>query len=315
MREGEALHGRTALVTGGAGFIGAHVVRRLLAEGARVRVLDSLAHGARRLEGLDVDVRQVTLGEHDPAVLASALEGVELLFHFAAEKHPAGRHAPARVLRANVLGMHALLEEAAAAGVRRAVFASSLYACGRTSAPPMRESECPQPATVYGISKLAGERLLAHFAARLPAVALRFFFVYGPGQEEGLGYPSVIVKTFRALRAGQPPAVCGDGEQALDYVYVEDAVEAALLALEAPAGSLFNVGTGRAVRVRALLATMSEIAGSRADPVPLPADETHGTFRVADTQAAERGLGFRARVPLEDGLRRTWEWLSRGEMP
>jgi UDP-glucose 4-epimerase len=235
---------------------------------------------------------------------------VELLFHFAAEKHRA-RHDPQHVLTANVLGTHVLLEAARRAGVRRVVFASSLFANGRMHGEPLREDECPRPTTVYGISKLAGERLLDHFRAQgLGGVALRYFFVYGPGQEEGLGYPSVIVKNFHRLRAGEPPTVHGDGEQALDYVYVDDAVQAALLALRAPEGSLFNVGSGRAVRVKDLIALMGRVAGRSLPALALPADETHGTFRVASAQAAREGLGFEARVPLEDGLRRTWAWLT-----
>lgn len=304
--------GRTVMVTGGCGFIGAHLVRRLLDEGAgRVVVLDSTAQGTRRLEGMaGAQLVRCTLGDDPPEALDRALEGVELVFHFAAEKHQRERQHPQRLLQANVLGTHALLAGAQRAGVRRVVFASSLYAYGRTTGAPLAEGECPQPATLYGISKLAGERLLAHFGGQgVPSVALRYFFVYGPGQEEGLGYPSVIVKNFRRLLAGDPPTIHGDGLQELDYVYVEDAVEAALLALAAPEGGLFNVATGQPVAVRDLIALLGRVAGHALPPVHLPADETHGTSRVGDPAAAEHGLRFSARVSLEEGLRRTWDWL------
>ena len=247
------LAGSTVLVTGGCGFIGSHLVRRLLAEGARrVIALDSLRYGSEQnlaelAGGERLACVRFELGSDEPALLDRHLEGVDHLFHLAAEKHNQSKHDPDAVLRANVLGTHQLFAAAVRAGVKKTVFSSSLYSYGRLAGPPSRETDLPLPTTVYGISKLCGERLLAHHAGSGPmrGDSLRFFFVYGPRQFAGTGYKSVIVKNFERIRAGQPPVIFGDGSQRLDYVFVEDVVDAALRCMESPdSGRLLNVGIG-----------------------------------------------------------------------
>lgn len=308
--------GARLAVTGGCGFIGSHLVRRLLAGGAReVIVLDSQRQGtADAVSALGPRVRLVRhdLGADDPGALAGTLEGVGGLFHFAAEKyHTSGTALD--VLRTNVAGTWELLEAARRAGVPRVVFASSVFAYGRTQGPPMREDETPRPRTAYGMSKLLGERLLGHAAAEGgPAhVSLRYFFVYGPRQHAGLGYKSVIVRNYERLRRGEAATVYGDGRQALDYVYVDDAVEAALLALRAaPAGALYNVGSGTATTIDDLVDRMIRVSGRRDAKEYLPADETEGTTRVADASRIAAELGWRPAVDLDEGLLRTWRWLT-----
>jgi UDP-glucose 4-epimerase len=177
--------------------------------------------------------------------------------------------------------------------------------------PPMREDEEARPATVYGMSKLLGERLLGHFGppGGPQHVALRYFFVYGPRQNVGL-YRSVIVKTYERLLRGEPPNVHGDGKQALDYVYVDDAVEAALAALRAGrTGAVYNVGTGSGVTIDDLVDRMMRVAGRVLPKAYLPPDETAGSCRVADRAKAGAELGWRPRVALEEGLSRTWAWM------
>ena len=315
---GTSIAGRTALVTGGCGFIGQHLVRALLARGAaRVVVLDNLGAGkADHLAdlGRTVSLVRFSLG-HDPAQdLAPHLEGVELLFHLAAEKHNASRANPESLLASNVNGTYALLEAAAAAGVRKVVFSSSLYAHGRRHAPALREDELPRPDTVYGISKLAGEHLLrqAERAHGLPWVALRYFFVYGPRQYPGLGYKSVIVHNLERLQQGLAATVRGDGRQALDYVYVDDVVEATLRAMEKEvSGEVMNLGSGAPTEIRALLDILVRLAGGPSALEPLPADETDGTSRVADIRLARQRLDFLPRVGLEEGLNRTLSWMRQ----
>src|SRR5262245_2344399 len=241
------LSGRRVVVTGGAGFIGSHLVGRLVADGARVVVLDSLRCGSAANLGAAagrVDLVRFTLGHDDPAALDAHLAGADTVFHLAAEKHQQSASRPRELLRANVEGTHDLLDAAARHGIRRVVFTSSLYAYGRMTGPPCAESDPLQPSTLYGISKVTGEQLLRLFAARhgLPSTVLRLYFIYGPRQFAGLGYKSVILQNFERILRGEPPVIHGDGTQALDYVYVADAVEALLLAATADcAGEVFNV--------------------------------------------------------------------------
>ena len=309
-----SLAGARIVVTGGCGFIGSHLVRRLLADRAReVVVLDHLRTGtpeAVAALGPAVTLRRLDLAAGPPAELAEALAGAAGLFHFAAEKHHTSGTA-GDVLRTNVAGTFALFDAAHAAGVPRIVFASSLFAYGRTRGGLMREDEPAQPPTAYGMSKLLGERLLTHLGESARGhVALRYFFVYGPRQYEGLGYKSVIVRNFERLRRGESATVYGDGQQALDYVYVDDAVEAAVLAFRSGrAGALYNVGSGTPTTIDGLVDRMIHIAGGGTKEYR-PPDETAGTWRVADLSRITTELGWRPRLALDEGLARTWRWMT-----
>jgi UDP-glucose 4-epimerase len=311
--------GSTVMVTGGCGFIGSHLVRRLLERGARrVVVVDCLRQGTTaNLEphGDAVDLVRHDLGLDPPRALDGAIRGVDFLFHLAAEKHSAVNRDPRRILQSNVGGTYDLLEAAGRAGVRKAVFASSLYVYGRTSGPPFVEDEVPLPTTVYGISKLAGEHLFAHrdLESGLPYNVLRFLFVYGPRQHPGSGYKSVIVANFERLLGGKPPVVRGDGCQALDYVYVEDAVEAALLALERPTErEVFNIGSGNATTINDLTALMQSTAGTAFEVCREPADWTAGSSRTGNIDKAHRLLGWQPAIGMQEGLSRTCAWLAGG---
>jgi len=306
------------MVTGGCGFIGSHLVRRLLSDGVeRVVVVDSLRYGDARNLGPDGADPRVTIVRHaiGPDTrdqLGSALAGVDYLFHLAAEKHNQSADDPDAVLAANVVGTRQLFELAAAAGVRKTVFTSSLYAYGRYAGPPMVESEVPMPVTVYGISKLCGERLLAHYAAAsaMGGDALRFFFVYGPRQLAGMGYKSVVVRNFERLAAGEAPVIFGDGTQALDYTFVDDVVDATIRCMShAGSGALLNVASGEAVSVSALTEAMCEVAGVAVTPVHAEPDWTAGSHRVGDNARIRETLGWTPTTSLRDGLARTWAWV------
>ena len=313
------LTGSAVMVTGGCGFIGSHLVRRLLTEGVRrVIALDSLRYGSEQnLAGMAGSERvtrvRFVLGSDEPALLDRHLEGVDHLFHLAAEKHNQSKHDPDAVLRANVLGTNHLFAAAARAGVKKTVFTSSLYSYGRLAGPPSSETDLPVPTTVYGISKLCGERLLAHHASLGPmrGDTLRYFFVFGPRQFAGTGYKSVIVKNFERIRAGQPPVIFGDGSQRLDYVFVEDVVDATLRCMQAPdGGRILNVGSGVGTSVVELTAAMLKVAGSQLRPVHEPPDWTAGSSRVANIAAIRAELGWTPRTTLAEGLRATWSWLN-----
>lgn len=320
--EPRELAGATCIVTGGAGFIGQHLVARLLAAGARVRVLDRSArlsalrkragasmpppalHGGAALETVELDLG----GARE---LAQHLRGGDYLFHLAAEKQRAAREAPERALQVNVLATERLLHAAAECRLRKVVFTSSLYAHGGRHG-IMREHDVPEPDSVYGVSKLAGEHLLRH-AARdygLPGTSLRLFFIYGPGQDEGSATRSLIVHTFERILRGQPAQLRGDGRQALDYLYVDDAVDALLCALSPAADDqLFNIGSGHAVSVEQLVLRMLTIAGAEPRIQHVAADDTHGTRRMADITRARAQLGWQPSTSLDEGLRRTLAWL------
>jgi len=322
MPRAESVAGASVLVTGGCGFIGSHLVRQLLGcRAKRIVVLDSLRYGAASNLGelaARVELVQFVLGTDRSVALASPLAGIDYVFHLAAEKHNQSRDDPAGMLRSNVEGTYTILAAAAAAGVRKVVFASSLYVYGRLSGPPFREDEPTRPTTIYGISKLCGEQLLAHFAAttELRGNALRYLFVYGPRQFAGTGYKSVIVKGCERLLAGEPPIVFGDGTQALDYVYVDDAIEATIAALEVPvSGEVINVGSGRPTTVNELTDSLVAASGRALAKVYGPADWTAGSWRVGDVRKAEVLLGWTARTALADGVARTFDWVARRRSP
>ncbi len=304
------------LVTGGAGFIGSHLVRELVRRGAeRVLVVDSLRYGDRANLGTlgeRVEVIKYTLGHDSPETLARALEGVRSVFHLAAEKHNQSKDDPTRVFRSNIEGTHTLVDLGLRAGVEKFVFSSSLYAYGRMHGGPFVESELPRPRTVYGISKLAGEHIVAELAERAGKghVTLRYLFVYGPRQYAGMGYKSVIVKNFERILRGEAPTIYGDGRQALDYVYVDDVVEATIRAMELElSGETVNIGSGVATSVDALVQKMLDVSRAALEKLYEPPDWTAGTLRVGDVSKAERLLSWRATTSLEEGLWRTFLWL------
>ncbi len=302
------------LVTGGAGFIGCHTIDALLRGGARrVIALDNLSTGRWDNVLQDDRVERVTadLARMSPDEMQNAFRGVDYLLHLAAEKHNIAIDAPERVLAVNVDATFRLFRAAADARVRKVIFASSLYANGRMTLPPMREDDVPEPKTVYGISKLAGEHLLRHFAAQR-WTALRLFFVYGPKQFAGSGYKSVIVTNFERILRSEAPVIFGDGQQALDYVHVSDVTRAILSALaEAADGEVVNVGTGKAVSVKQLTDCMLEVARSSLRPVNAPADWTAGTHRVCDNSKARQLLGWSPSIAMRDGLAEVHAWMKR----
>jgi UDP-glucose 4-epimerase len=305
------------LVTGGCGFIGSHLVRALVERGAkRVVVVDSLRYGDPANLGAvsdKIEIVKHTLGHDDPEVLARALDGIDGLYHLAAEKHNQSKDSPVEVLRSNVEGSFTLFDRAARAGVKKIVFTSSLYAYGRMAGTPFSEDEVPRPTTVYGISKLTGEHLLAHVAKQhgVGYAVLRYLFVYGPRQFAGMGYKSVIVKNGERLLAGERPIIFGDGTQALDYVFVDDVVDATLRAMERDVGgATINIGSGRATTVAELIATLVAQSGKSAAPLHEPPDWTAGSVRVGEVTRAHELLDWRATTSLADGLARTLAWMK-----
>jgi UDP-glucose 4-epimerase len=303
------------LVTGGAGFIGSHIVQTLLARGERVRVLDNFSTGRwenlpeadSRLKVLEGDVR-------DSALLARAVQDVETVFHLAAFiSVPASLRDPQTCFEVNAAGTVNLLEAARRAGVRKVVISSSSAIYGDSENLPLAEDEPPRPLSPYALSKLVGEHY-ARFYTRtfgLPVTALRYFNVYGPRQAPDSPYAAAIPIFVHCLLQGRPIEIFGDGKQTRDFIFVEDVVRANLLAANCPAadGQVLNICTGQETHLLGLLETLSETIGRhpqiRFSP-PRPGDIYRS---VGDPRQAAALLGFQAETSLADGLRQTFEWM------
>ena len=306
------------LVTGGAGFIGSRVVRRLVERGDRVRVLDNLSTGTLdNLAGIQERIEFVSGDLRDAADVRRAVAGVSTIFHHAAEPSvPRSIADPETTYAINVAGMLKLMLAARDAGAARLVFASSSAVYGNDPDMPKQEAMLPSPISPYAASKLAGEGLCQVFTAAygLESVALRYFNVYGPGQDPNAAYAAVIPKFLDAIRRGETPKIFGDGEQSRDFVFVEDVVDANLLAAESPAapGKVFNIASGEAITVNDALALINRIQGGAvaADYQPERAGDVRHS--LADITLARTVLGFEPSVSREEGLRKTIAGVAAG---
>jgi nucleoside-diphosphate-sugar epimerase len=308
-----------ALVTGGAGFIGANLVRELLRRGRRVRVLDDLSTGLpANLQPVIDDVELMEGDVRDPDAVARAVRGSAVVFHEAAIPSvarsvvdPVASHA------ANATGTLNVLVAARDEGVGRVVYASSAAVYGNTGALPLREDMAARPASPYGASKLAGERYLEAFTRTygLPTVALRYLNVFGPHQDPKSDYAAAIPRFISCALSGDAPTVFGDGEQARDFVFVDDVVRANMCALDADGaawGRAFNVGRGERRTVNELLAAIgSLIPGAFREPVHAAPRSGEVRDSWSDIAEARATLGYEPEVPFEEGLRRTIEWIGR----
>jgi nucleoside-diphosphate-sugar epimerase len=305
------------LVTGGAGFIGSHLCERLLKEGHAVRVLDNFFSGKQsNLEQLGGPVDLVRADIRDRNALAEAMSGVHIVFHEAAlGSVPRSVADPVTTHEVNMTGTLNVLMAARDAGVRRVVYASSSSVYGETQELPKHEAITPQPLSPYALSKLAGEHYISVFkhVYGFEAVALRYFNIFGPRQDPESQYAAVIPKFISALLEGKPPVVYGDGLQSRDFTYVENVVEANLLASEADgiAGRAFNVACGGRYSLLDLLDRVKKLIGSDIDPIHESARAGDVRDSQASIEAAGRAFGYRVKVDFDEGLRRTVEWFQK----
>jgi UDP-glucose 4-epimerase len=297
------------LVTGGAGFIGSHLVEALLAAGHGVRVLDNLSTGslanlapvADRVEFVEGDVT-------DLEAVHKACRGVELVFHEAAlASVPRSVADPLATYQACATGTLHILMAAREAGVRRVIYAASSSAYGDTARLPKRETDPTQPLSPYAVAKLVGEQYCAvfHHVYGLETVRLRYFNVFGPRQPPGGPYAAVIPLFTEAMLVGRSPLIHGDGQQSRDFTYVADVVQANLLAVEAPraAGKVYNVACGRRTNLLELVERLNELLGTHLKPIHgerRPGDVRHSQADIAHAQA---DLGFCPCTDLKEGLR------------
>jgi nucleoside-diphosphate-sugar epimerase len=303
------------LVTGGAGFIGSHIVEALVKKGERVRVIDNFSTGKREnLELLMGEIEFIEGDLRDPEAVAKAAKGTDFVLHQAAiPSVPRSVEDPSGTTENNLNGTLHLLMAARDAGVKRVVYASSCAVYGDSPTVPKREDLLPAPLSPYAASKLAGEYYCRVFyeVYGLETVCLRYFNVFGPRQDPLSPYAAVIPKFITLALANKPLVVYGDGEQSRDFSFVADVVEANFLACTAKdiAGEEFNVGSGGQTSLNQLVQALKEIIG--ADLTVEYTEPQSGDIRqsLADIEKAERLMGFAPTITFSDGLLRTVAWF------
>jgi nucleoside-diphosphate-sugar epimerase len=305
------------LVTGGAGFIGSNLARKLVNVGEEVIILDDFSSGKREnLEDLK-DHAEIMEGDIcDIATVRKAIEGVRYVLHHAAVVSVIRSvKDPARTNAVNVDGTLNCLLAAREAGVDRFIFAASSSAYGDSPNLPKREDAKPEPLSPYAVSKLVGEMYckVFHEVYGLQTVSLRYFNIFGPYQDPESLYAAVVPIFITRLLRGEQPVVYGDGEQSRDFTYIDNAVEANLLAVKSgdAAGRVINVACGERYSLNDLLRRLQDLTGARIDAIhadPRPGDVRHSQGDIA---AAADLLGYSPSITFEEGLRRTVSWFRQ----
>jgi UDP-glucose 4-epimerase len=311
------LKGQRVVVIGGAGFIGSHVVDLLTRTDVReIAIYDDFTRGRNdsltaALRDPRVSVFELGGDVRHTDILAAALRGADAVVHLAAPWLLHCEDYPRSAFEVNIRGTFNVLEACVAANVKRLVYSSSASVYGDAVDVPMTEEHPFNNHTFYGATKVAGEQMCRAFHHRygLDYVALRYTNVYGPRKDARGAYTSVIMKVLEAIDGGVAPVIHGDGAQSYDFVYVEDVARANVLALGASAtDEAFNVGTGVPTTIKELVHELIALTGSALTPVHQPQSRTFVTQRLGSTKKAERLLGFRAAVPLHEGLERLIAW-------
>ncbi|MCZ6655421.1 MAG: SDR family oxidoreductase [Planctomycetota bacterium] len=304
------------LVTGGAGFIGSHIVRRLIADGHRVRVLDNLSTGNMdkladvidRVEFVEGDLRQ-------EADCQAACAGVEMVFHEAAlPSVPRSVEDPQTFHANNIDGTFQLFLAAKEAGCRRIIYAASSSAYGDQPAQPKRETMLPAPLSPYALNKLVGEYYARVFyeSYGLETISLRYFNVFGPHQDPESQYAAAIPAFVSAILKGEQPLIYGDGKQTRDFTHIDNVVEANMLAAVAKTtrGQVINVACGQSVTINQVINTINKLLGTDLKPRYTPPRAGDVMHSLADVTLAREVIGFEPHLMFEDGLARAIEWYK-----
>jgi nucleoside-diphosphate-sugar epimerase len=307
------------LITGIGGFIGSSLARALLSRGEQVRGVDNFCTGKREnladiLDRIDFQEADIV----DLAAMHKACAGVDFVLHQAAiPSVPKSVLDPLGSNQANVDGTVIVLIAARDAKVKRLVYAASSSAYGDTPTLPKREDMKPDPISPYAVAKLASEHYLISFyrCYQLETVALRYFNIFGPRQDPSSPYSGVLAKFITVMLRGEQPSIYGDGEQSRDFTYIDNAVEANLLACKAPAakvaGQMFNVATGRRVSLNETFKLLQPLTSYKGQPKYGPERGGDIKHSLADISKAEAGLGYKPKIDFEEGLRRTVEWYRK----
>src|SRR5947209_4019890 len=314
--------GARFLVTGGAGFIGSTIVDQLLDAGAaEVRVLDNFVRGSWNNLTAAMDRGGVTVIEgdiRDAATVDRACRGVDYIFHQAALRITRCAEEPREAVEVLIDGTLNVLESAVHHRVKKVVAASSASVYGEPSYLPMDEAHPFNNRTMYGAGKIANEQMLRAYytTSGLPYVAFRYFNVYGPRMDVTGVYTEVLVRWMDAIENGTPPLIFGDGEQSMDFVFVEDVARANILGMQSDVtDEAFNVGTGVQTSLNQLCAALLKLTGSKLKPEHRPARAVANvTRRQASIEKAERLLGFKAGVSLEQGLQKLIDWRNSSDV-
>lgn len=305
------------LVTGGAGFIGSNLCKRLVADGCFVRVLDNLLTGKRsNLASVMDQIEFIEADMGEPEVARAAMQGIDVVLHEGAlPSVPRSVDDPVSSHRHCVDATFALLVAARDARVKRFVYAASSSAYGDTPTLPKVETIRPDPLSPYAVGKLVGEHYCSVFAKvyGLETIALRYFNVFGPQQDPASQYAAAIPAFVTAILKDQPPTIYGDGEQSRDFTYIDNVVHANLLAARAArtAGQVVNVACGEAVTVNAIIAMINRLLGKNVKPNYVPARVGDVKHSLADIAAARKLIGFEPVVPFRQGLEKSIDWYRK----
>ena len=312
----EKLAGHRIIVTGGAGFIGSNVVRRLLTEGARVVVLDDFYTGdENNLPTGEPNLEVVRGTVNDFELVRGLVDGASLVFHLAARNIIVSTRNPREDYEVNIGGTLNVLLAARETNLPRVVYSSSTSVYGNPRYLPINEDDATNMLSPYAVSKFAGENYCKAFyeSYGLSSAVVRYSNVYGVAQRPDNPYCGVVSKFFESAMNGEPPRIHGDGEQTRDFTYIDDVVEATLLAGISPKadGQVYNVGTGREVTVNQLARAIIEITGARVEPTYVDRrDIDNIRRRVVNIEKIRRELRWLPNFTVEQGLRRTYQWLK-----
>ena len=310
------LAGQRIVVTGGAGFVGSNVVRRLLAERARVVVLDDFYTGDdHNLPSDDPNLGVVRGSVTEFDLTRDVMKGSSLVFHLAARNIIVSTRNPREDYEVNIGGTLNVLLAARELNIPRVVYSSSTSVYGNPRYLPINEDDATNMLSPYAVSKFAGENYCKAFyeSYGLSSSVVRYSNVYGTAQRPDNPYCGVVAKFFESAMAGEPPRIHGDGEQTRDFTYVDDVVEATLLAGVSPKadGQVYNVGTGREVSVNQLARSIIEITGARVEPAYIDRrDIDNIRRRVVNIEKIRRELRWLPSCTVDQGLRRTYQWLK-----